>query len=552
MNIKSDFLVIGSGIAGLTFALKAAEKGTVTLVTKGSLSESATFYAQGGIASVFAGDDSFESHIKDTITVGDGLSKSKVVEAVIKGGPERIKELMELGVKFTEKSGTDNHELDLGKEGGHSNRRIVHAEDFTGRAVSLALIKAVKEHSNISIYEEHLAADLITHTKFVDTRGYKGEERVWGAYVLDKYTSKIHTMTARFTVLATGGAGKVYLYTSNPDIATGDGIAMAYRGGAEVSNMEFVQFHPTCLFHRESKRFLISEALRGEGAVLKLIDGTPFMKKYHELGDLAPRDTVARAIDFELKRTGDDYVHLDISFKEADFIRTRFPNIYSRCLEYGFDITKAPIPVVPAAHYTCGGISTDLEGRSTLKGLYAIGESAYTGLHGANRLASNSLLESLVFAESAVRSATDSLADKVTVPTIPEWEEGGAVISDEAVVISHNWDEIRRMMWNYVGIVRSKKRLERARRRIDLLISEIDEYYWDFKVTSDLLELRNIATVADLIISSAMIRGESRGLNYNIDYPEKSDEYLKDTTLTKSSISKEGRRKISGPHRRSG
>ncbi|MBI5559702.1 MAG: L-aspartate oxidase, partial [Deltaproteobacteria bacterium] len=450
-------------------------------------------------------------------------------------GPERIQELMQLGVEFTKRLEEGSLDLDLGKEGGHSRRRIVHAGDMTGHEMEEALLRAIDADKNIKVYEHHIAVDLITHSKFVMEKKPDGDT-VWGAYVLDKKTGGIHTFLSRATVLATGGAGKVYLYTSNPDVASGDGIAMAYRAGAEVAGMEFIQFHPTCLFHPQAKRFLISEALRGEGAVLKLKDGAPFMKNYHPDGDLAPRDVVARAIDSELKKRGDEFVYLDISQRDADFVRKRFPNIHKTCLEFGFDITKEPIPVVPAAHYVCGGVKADIDGRTTLVRLYAIGENSSSGLHGANRLASNSLLESLVFARrAAIHAAKLVRRDNEPIPGVPRWQTGGAVRSDEMVVIRQNWDEIRRLMWNYVGIVRSDKRLERAKRRIDLLLNEINEYYWNFTVTSDLIELRNIATVADLIIRSAMLRKESRGLHYTIDYPEKNDsEFKKDTILKKT------------------
>jgi len=530
MPITCDFLVLGSGIAGLSFALEAAEVGDVVLVTKRAAEESNTKYAQGGIAAVLAEDDSFAAHINDTLVAGAGLSHERVVELCVKDGPARIQMLRDIGARFDKAhaSGAPKSEghadLDLHLEGGHGARRIAHAGDMTGREVERALLEAVKRKPRVRILEEHTAVDLITLSK------YGGPEICSGAYVLDVGAGKVITILARNTVLATGGAGKVYLYTTNPDVATGDGVAMAYRAGAEIANMEFYQFHPTCLFHPQAKNFLISEALRGEGAVLRLMDGTPFMKKHDPRAELAPRDIVARAIDFEMKRTGGEYVLLDITDKKASFIKERFPGIYAQCLSYGIDITEKPIPVVPAAHYACGGVSTDLEGRTTIPGLWAIGECAHTGLHGANRLASNSLLEGVVFAHRAA-DALKAVDRSKPFPEVPEWDVGAAGTSDEAVVITQNWDELRRLMWNYVGIVRSNKRLARAARRIALLHEEIAEYYWNHFITRDLLELRNIATVAQLIVECAMARKESRGLHYTIDFPETAPKLARDTVL---------------------
>ncbi|HUZ06939.1 MAG TPA: L-aspartate oxidase [Candidatus Paceibacterota bacterium] len=513
-----DYLVLGSGIAGLTFALQVAPRGRVAIVTKKDRAESNTNYAQGGIASVTSKEDSFGLHVRDTLEAGAGLCKENVVRTIVEEGPARIAELIALGMKFSEReipASHGAHELDLGKEGGHSKRRILHAKDVTGREIERALLDAVSKQPNIEIFENHLAIDLITSQKL----GYVGANRCLGAYVFDKKSGEVEIFSAPVTVLATGGCGKVYLYTTNPDIATGDGVAMAYRAGASIANMEFVQFHPTCLYHPKAKSFLISEAVRGEGGVLKSLDGKEFMDGVHPLKSLAPRDIVARAIDSEMKKSGADCVLLDITHKPARFIIERFPNIYQTCLRYGIDITKEPIPVVPAAHYQCGGVVTNVDGESDIAGLFAVGEAACTGLHGANRLASNSLLEALVCAHRAAGNVITNFKSQISDLRIPAWQSGNATNADELVVVSHNWDEIRRLMWDYVGIVRTNKRLQRAQKRIANLQEEIHDYYWNFIVTSDLLELRNISTVAELIVKSALMRPESRGLNYNLDFP---------------------------------
>jgi L-aspartate oxidase len=518
----------------LGYALKVADFARVNLITKKGLTETSTSKAQGGIAAVLGPDDRFEYHIEDTLTVGEGLSHPDIVELVVRQGPARVRELIDMGAHFD--AGKDNG-YDLGREGGHSHRRVIHAQDMTGAEVERILSEKVLAHPNIQVFEHHMGVDLITRQRLV-RRGAvvaNAEESCLGAYVLNTMTGEVDTFMASITLLATGGGGKVYLYTSNPDIATGDGISMAYRAGAWIGNMEFVQFHPTCLYHPAAKNFLISEALRGEGAILIDHAGRAFMEKYHPLKDLAPRDTVARAIDLEMKKTGADCVYLNISHKPADFVQSRFPNIYQECLKFGIDITKEPIPVVPAAHYMCGGVATDAWGRTTITNLFAVGEVSMTGLHGANRLASNSLLEALVFSHQAAQVANETLPDLLAKPAaaVPEWNPFGATDSEEAVVVSHNWDEIRRFMWNYVGIVRTDRRLLRAQHRIDLIQQEIDEYYWNFLITSDLLELRNIATVADLIIRMALKRKESRGLHYNLDYPQVDDDnFHKDTVIS--------------------
>lgn len=538
MEIKTDFLVIGSGVAGLTFAIKVAEFGSVALVTKQSVMDSNTSFAQGGIASVFSKVDSFDLHIQDTLASGDGLCNEDVVDMVVKNGPDRIRELIDFGVHFNikEKEQNKDIELDLGREGGHSRKRIVHAQDMTGLEIATVLVKHVKNHDRITLYENHIAIDLITRS----TRVKRGlvttthEDRCLGAYILDTQTSQVKTFFAVATMLSTGGAGKVYLYTSNPDVATGDGIAMGYRAGATLANLEFVQFHPTCLYHPEAKNFLISEAVRGEGAILIDSAGNRFMEKYDPQKDLACRDVVARAIDLELKKSGEASVFLDISHKKSEFVKDRFPNLYKKCLEFGIDMTKEPVPVVPAAHYMCGGVVTDMSGKTDINGLYVTGETACTGLHGANRLASNSLVEALVYADKASMQAIKDIKtlNFESEPAPPSWDEVGTVDSDEAIMVSHNWDEIRRLMWNYVGIVRSDKRLERARRRIENIQKEIEEYYWNFRVSSDLIELRNIATVAEMIVRCARHRKESRGLHYNIEYEYKDDKrWKKDTVI---------------------
>ncbi|HUT55438.1 MAG TPA: L-aspartate oxidase [bacterium] len=534
MIIETDYLVIGSGIGGLSFALKAALSGSVAVVTKREAAESSTRYAQGGIASVLDHKDSFQSHISDTLEAGAGLCHQDAVELVVTSGPERIRELIEIGVKFTRREGPKKSEYHLTREGGHSQRRIIHAEDLTGAEVERALIEACRRNKAIRLYEFHTAVDLITHEKIKAAK--KQRPRCLGAYVLENRTGEVHTFSAKAVVLATGGVGKVYLYTTNPDIATGDGLAMAFRAGCPVANLEFVQFHPTCLYHPLAKSFLITEAMRGEGAVLKRMDGSRFMRAYNPKEELAPRDVVARAIDNEMKVRGDDHVLLDVTAKSPAFIKKRFPNIYKTCKGYGLDITRRPIPVVPAAHYQCGGVVTDLAGRTGLPGLYAIGETACTGLHGANRLASNSLLEALVFAHRAAEDAAEEAKKAGPAVAVPPWDIGHAVDSDEAVVVSHNWDEIRRAMWNYVGIVRTNKRLERALTRIMMVQREIHDYYWDFLLTSDLVELRDIALVAELIVRSAISRKESRGLHYNLDYRATEDAWKKDTVVTREQV----------------
>ncbi len=519
--------MIGGGIAGLGYALEVANTGRVAVLAKRELSEAATAYAQGGIAAVWQAPDSFDAHFDDTVRAGAGLNEPEAVDICVRNGPEQVRRLIDLGVLFTRRDEVPGG-YDLGREGGHSARRVLHAGDVTGRALHDALLAAVRDHKNVELFPDFMAIDLINARKLGG-----GVDRVLGAYALEVGTGQIRTFEAPVVMLATGGAGKVYLYTSNPDVASGDGLAMAYRAGATLANMEFVQFHPTCLFHPEAKNFLISEALRGEGAVLRLPDGERFMDRYHERAELAPRDVVARAIDAEIKSRGLDHVLLDATGLAADYLRERFPSIHDACKHWGFDLTVEPVPVVPAAHYFCGGVRTDLWGQTDLPGLFACGETAHTGVHGANRLASNSLLEAAVFASRAAAVAPKALAEgkAASRPSIPSWDSGSAIDSDEAVMVAHNWDEIRRCMWNYVGIVRSDKRLRRAERRIELIRQEIQQYYWDFRLTGDLIELRNLAVVAQLVVHCAQLRRESRGLHFNLDCPGSDPVWLRNTAI---------------------
>ena len=513
-----DVLIIGSGAAGLSLALRLPPTLRIAIVAKREVTEGNTYYAQGGISAVLDAGDSIDSHVRDTLAAGAGLGDEAVVQMVVERGPENIRWLLEQGVAFTREREKDpTSGLHLTREGGHSHRRVIHAADATGREVETTMVSRVRSRETVDLFEQHIAVDLITRSR-QDRRRY-----CVGAYILDLDRSVVDTFIARFVVLATGGASKVYLYTTNPDVATGDGIAMAWRAGCRVANMEFMQFHPTCLYHPSAKSFLITEALRGEGARLRLPDGSRFMDRFDQRAELAPRDIVARAIDHEMKRIGADCVFLDITHKPANFVRDHFPTVYETCLSFGIDITRNPIPVVPAAHYTCGGVITDRRARTDVPGLYAVGETAYTGLHGANRMASNSLLECLVFGQLAALDI-EKRYPVTPMPAEPRpWDESRVTDSDEEVVVAHNWEELRRFMWDYVGIVRSNKRLERAARRADLLRGEIVEYYGNFRISNDLLELRNLVEVANLIIRSAQSRRESRGLHYTLDFPEPDD-----------------------------
>ncbi|NRA02719.1 MAG: L-aspartate oxidase [Myxococcales bacterium] len=529
MAYEQDFLVLGSGIAGLSFALRAAQHGQVSLVTKKASTESATNYAQGGIAAVVASDDSFEAHVQDTLSAGQGLCDEETVRFAVERGPAAVRRLVNLGVRFDPANSGPGY--DLGREGGHSRRRVLHASDFTGREIERALVEAVRAHPRIEVFPHRLAVDLVTSRKL----GEAGPPWIRGAYVLDSASGSVEAFRAPIVFLGTGGCGKVYLYTTNPEIASGDGIAMAYRAGSTIANMEFIQFHPTCLYHPDARSFLISEAIRGEGGILRTRSGQAFMAHYHEQADLAPRDVIARAIDAELKQSGDDCVFLDCTAMDPSFVERRFPNISRRLLDYGIDLCKEPVPVVPAAHYCCGGVRTDLRGETEIGSLFAAGETASTGLHGANRLASNSLLEGIVFAEAAAERAIERLEELRKAPraepSIAEWDTGDAVDPAEAILVNAHWDEIRRFMWNYVGIVRSDKRLQRARRRVELLRTEVRQYYWTYRLTPDLVELRNLADVAWLIVHSALARKESRGLHFTLDHPRPDPGAPRDTQL---------------------
>ena len=530
MEIRTDYLIIGSGIAGLSFALKAARTGTVAIITKKEKAESNTNYAQGGIAAVVSGEDSVLLHIQDTLSAGVDLCHRDAVEILVNEGPLRLQDLIEAGVDFTRTEG----KLDLGREGGHSRNRIVHARDRSGWEIEQTLLRQIASHPSITVYENNQAIDLITEHHLGQTVGPERPIHCWGAYALDVDRNEVKTFLAPTTVLCSGGLGHIYLHTTNPLIATGDGYAMAYRAGALMGNMEFIQFHPTTLFNSGSPSFLISEAVRGFGGILKTKTGSEFMNNYDSRGSLAPRDIVARAIDNELKKSGDEYVLLDLRHLDPEKVKAEFPHIYQTCLTtYKLDITREPVPVVPAAHYSCGGVVTDLEGRTTVHNLYACGEVSMTGVHGANRLASNSLLEALVFSHRAAESSLRDRADARAIPAIPAWDESGTYNTEEWVLIAHNRKEIQTIMWDYVGIVRSNLRLERARRRLRLIKDEVKDFYTRTKVTEGLIELRNLATVADLVVRSALKRKESRGLHYTTDYPERNDiTWMKDTVLS--------------------
>jgi len=536
-TISIDVLIIGSGAAGLSLAISLPKALNVVVLSKQELTEGSTFYAQGGISAVLDETDSVRSHIDDTIDAGAGLCHGNTVQHVVENGPEAIRWLEEIGVPFTRQSSPDgDSKLHLTREGGHSHRRVAHAADASGHAIETSLLSVAKSRANITLLDHHIAIDFITSTRL----GLSGNTECLGAYVLDIKAQKVKTFAAKFSVIATGGSSKVYLYTSNPDGSNGDGVAMAWRAGCRIANMEFMQFHPTCLYHPHAKSQLITEAVRGEGGKLRLANGYRFMKDYDTRAELAPRDIVARAIDNEMKKGGLDSVFLDISHRSKDFITEHFPNIYKACLKFGYDMTIEPVPVVPAAHYTCGGVMTDLEGCTDINKLYCIGEAAFTGLHGANRMASNSLLECIVFAKAVNQSITLKINQTTVTADLPPWDESRVTDSDERVVINHNWDEVRRFMWDYVGIVRTTKRLQRARNRMKLLLFEIDDYYANFKITSDLIELRNLAIVADLIIESALDRKESRGLHYTLDYPNTDPKLAnQDTILTPPRLSNE-------------
>ncbi|MBD3375671.1 L-aspartate oxidase [candidate division KSB1 bacterium] len=526
---ETDFLIIGSGMAGLTSALKLAEHGSVAIITKKERAESNTNYAQGGIAAVFDPDDSFENHIRDTLEAGAGLCDEHAVRLIVEKGPELVQELDVIGVHFTR---TDKGTFDLGREGGHRSHRIVHVKDHTGRDVEAALLNAVKVSPNINVFENHVAIDLITEHHIIGPTPREPHLHCWGAYALDAENGLVKRFLAKATIISSGGCGQVYLHSTNPKIATGDGVAMCYRAGAAIANMEFMQFHPTTLYHPLADSFLISEAVRGFGGQLLTKSGKAFMDKYHSMGPLAPRDVVARAIDTEMKKSGDPCVYLDITHKDPDQVKNRFPHIYENCYKYKIDITKEPIPVVPAAHYSCGGVVTDLNGATDINGLYACGEVAYTGVHGANRLASNSLLEAVVFARQASLKAIDFVKTrKQRIPNIPPWDDSGTFNSEEWVLISHDLMEIKNLMWDYVGIVRSNLRLERALSRIRLIRQEVENFYRRTRVTEELIELRNLSLLAQLIVTSALLRRESRGLHYTTDYPKLDDQNYKHATV---------------------